>query len=213
MEDNLQHFYALLFLTAAYLLGSINFAVPVSRLLRLPDPRSYGSGNPGANNVMRSGSKAAALLTLLFDALKAFAPLFVLQHFAASWGIPAIYIPLAGLAAFLGHLYPIFFGFRGGKGVASALGVLFAIHWALALLCLLLFIVVALLWRYSSLASMSAALAAPCIYLLGGGSIWTFSGYTCTVLVLMALWLIYRHRANISRLIQGKEGKIGKKAV
>lgn len=209
----MQHFYATLFLAAAYLLGSINFAVPVSRLLRLPDPRSYGSGNPGANNVMRSGSRLAALLTLVFDALKAFIPFFILKHFAADWGIASVFIPLAGLAAFLGHLYPVFFRFKGGKGVASALGVLFAVNWVLALLCLLVFVLVVWLWRYSSLASMSAAIAAPCIYLLGGGTWWSADAFTAAVLTVMALWLIYRHKANISRLIQGKEGKIGQKAV
>lgn len=209
----MQHFYAILLLIIAYLLGSINFAVPVSKLLRLPDPRSYGSGNPGANNVMRSGSKAAALLTLFFDALKAFVPLFVLKLYASAWSIPDFYIPLAGFAAFLGHLYPIFFNFKGGKGVASALGVLFAIHWGLALLCLLCFVIVAYLWRYSSLASMTAAVVAPCIYLLAGGDWWQYNSSTFVVLVVMALWLIYRHRANIDRLIKGKEGKIGKKAV
>lgn len=209
----MQHFYATLFLTAAYLLGSVNFAVPVSRILRLPDPRTYGSGNPGANNVMRSGSKLAALLTLFFDALKAFVPFFILQHHAADWGIATAFVPLAGFAAFLGHLYPVFSRFKGGKGVASALGVLFAVHWSLALLCLLVFVLVVWLWRYSSLGSMSAAVAAPCIYLLGGGTWWSADAFTCAVLTVMALWLIYRHRENISRLIQGKEGKIGRKAI
>lgn len=208
----MHHLYGIFFVVLAYALGSINFAVPVSKMLRLPDPRTYGSGNPGANNVMRSGSKLAAFLTLFLDALKAFAVFFILKHWGQEWGIPDFYAPLAGLAAFLGHLYPVFFGFKGGKGVASALGVLFALHWALALLCLVCFICVALAWRYSSLASMTAAVAAPFIYILGGGSWWRTDSVTVAVLIVMALWLIYRHRANIERLINGTEGKIGKKA-
>ena len=146
---------------AGYLLGSLSFAVIVSRAMGLSDPRSYGSGNPGATNVLRSGSKKAAIATLLLDAFKGWLPVAALGWAAAAWALPDWLAPLAGLAAFLGHLYPVFFGFKGGKGVATAAGVILGLQPLLGLAVLLIWIAVALLTRYSSLAALIAAMLAP----------------------------------------------------
>lgn len=194
-----------------YLLGSLSFAVIVSRLMGLSDPRSYGSKNPGATNVLRSGSKKAAILTLLFDALKGWLPVWWVLHFGSAWGLGMPVAALAGLAAFLGHLYPVFFRFQGGKGVATALGVLVGVHPLLALASLLTFAIVVFFSRYVSLASIAAAVFAPAYYLFGDGVAWQASGAAVACLVVMGVLLVWRHRDNINRLFAGSESKLGSK--
>lgn len=186
-----------------YLVGSLSFAVIVSRLFGLADPRSYGSGNPGATNVLRSGHKGAAVLTLLFDALKAYVPVML----ARWWGLDPLVIMLVGLGAFIGHLWPVFFKFEGGKGVATAAGALLAYDPAMGGLSLAVWLLMAVVFRYSSLASLSAALAAPVIQ-------WALHGpgpYVWGIIVMSAL-LIWRHEANIRKLLAGQESKIGQKS-
>lgn len=188
---------------ASYLVGSLSFAVIVSRLFGLADPRTYGSGNPGATNVLRSGNKAAAVLTLLFDAVKGYVPVIVALHLGLSQQVVAA----AGLGAFLGHLWPVFFKFEGGKGVATAAGVLLGFAGALGGLVLLVWIAVAAIFRYSSLAALTASLAAPVIQIyLQGVNI------TTAVVVIMSALLIWRHEANIRKLLAGQESKLGQKA-
>ena len=203
---------SLLATLAAYLLGSLSFAVIVSRVAGLADPRSYGSGNPGATNVLRSGNKAAAIATLVFDALKGWLPVVLVRAFGEPWGLGAGTVALVGLAAFVGHLYPVFFGFKGGKGVATAAGVLFGISGWLGLATLLVFALVVALSRYVSLASMAAALAAPAVYVLGDGALWSMARPIVLALIVMGLLLIWRHRANLERLLTGTESKLGAKA-
>jgi glycerol-3-phosphate acyltransferase PlsY len=183
----------------AYLLGSISFAIVVSKLMRLPDPRSYGSKNPGATNVLRTGKKVAAVLTLAGDAGKGWAAVW----FAAQLGGD---VPAAGLAVFFGHLYPVFHRFKGGKGVATAAGVLFGFNLWLGLATLATWIVIAFFFRYSSLASLVAALFAP-LYA------WWLFGWSAIlpVVVAIALVLVWRHRANIARLAAGTESRLGRK--
>lgn len=192
-----------LVLAGAYLLGSLSFAVIVSRAMGLADPRSYGSGNPGATNVLRSGSRRAAIATLLLDALKGVAAVMLARLLAPGLGAGATFVACAGVAAFLGHLYPVFFRFRGGKGVATAAGVLLAAEPRLGLACLAAWIIVAALTRYSSLAALAAAALAPLIDVLG----WGPSGRTAALATLSAL-LAWRHRENIRRLLAGTESKI-----
>ncbi len=194
-----------------YLLGSLSFAVIVSRLMGLSDPRSYGSKNPGATNVLRSGNKQAAVLTLLFDALKGWLPVWAVLHFGNAWGLGASVAALAGLAAFLGHLYPVFFRFQGGKGVATAVGVLVGVNPLLALASLATFGIVLFFSRFVSLASMVAAVFAPAYFLLGDGVAWQASAAEVLSLALMGLLLIWRHRENINRLLAGTESKLGSK--
>jgi glycerol-3-phosphate acyltransferase PlsY len=194
---------ALLGAVIAYLIGSLSFAVIVSRLFGLADPRSYGSGNPGATNVLRSGNKAAAVLTLIFDALKGYIPVVI----AVRLGLDNLTVTAIGLGAFLGHLWPIFFKFEGGKGVATAAGVLLGFAPALGGLVLLLWIAMAVVFRYSSLAALTASVAAPVIQFFG----WGFSALTVGVIV-MSLLLIWRHEANIRKLLAGQESKLGQKA-
>ncbi len=187
----------------SYLVGSLSFAVIVSRLFGLSDPRTYGSGNPGATNVLRSGHKGAAVLTLLFDALKGFVPVAIAHHM----GMTETAVTLIGLAAFLGHLWPIFFRFEGGKGVATAAGVLLAFNATLGGLVLAVWLLMAVVFRYSSLAALTASLAAPVIQwqLMGAGPM------TIGVAIMSAL-LIWRHAANIQKLLAGQESKLGQKA-
>ncbi|MDE1998589.1 MAG: glycerol-3-phosphate 1-O-acyltransferase PlsY [Burkholderiales bacterium] len=186
-----------------YLVGSLSFAVIVSRLFGLADPRSYGSGNPGATNVLRSGNKAAAILTLVFDAIKGYVPVIV----AKQMGLPDMVVAAAGLGAFLGHLWPVFFKFEGGKGVATAAGVLLGFSGALGGSVLLVWIAMAVIFRYSSLAALTAAIAAPLIQLY----FWGASVITISV-VVMSVLLIWRHEANIRKLLAGQESKLGQKA-
>ena len=191
---------------AAYLVGSLSFAVIVSRAMGLGDPRSYGSGNPGATNVLRSGNKMAALLTLLLDAFKGAVPVLLVRGFGERFGLGEGSVALVGLAAFLGHLWPVFFGFVGGKGVATALGVLLALNPLLGLATLATWLIVAYFFRYSSLAALVAALFAPFYQWLIWGA-----GPMVLVMVAMGLLLIARHRGNIRKLLAGTESRIGQK--
>lgn len=193
-------------LIAAYLLGSLSFAVIVSRLFGLSDPRTYGSKNPGATNVLRSGNKAAAVLTLIFDALKGWLPAWLSARHGASFGWPVYAAIAIGGASFLGHLWPIFFRFEGGKGVATAAGVLLGLDPWLGLSCGLVWLVMAMVFRYSSLASLGAALAAPAL------AIWLFGSLPVAAgTAIMSALLVWRHAANISKLLAGTESKIGQK--
>lgn len=187
-------------LIAAYLLGSIPFAIVTSKLFGLEDPRRYGSGNPGATNVLRSGNKGAAALTLLGDCLKGWLAVWA----ASQLGFGPLEAALAGLAAFLGHVFTIFLRFNGGKGVATALGVLAGVDGQIAIMCALVWLAVAFTTRYSSAAALSAAAAAPL-----GGLIFLGPQPSVLVLLVMAALLIWRHAANIKRLMAGTEGKIG----
>ena len=196
---------------AAYLIGSLSFAVLVSRSMGLADPRSYGSGNPGATNVLRSGSKKAAIATLVLDAAKGWLPVFLVRVFGPAHGLGETAVALAGLAAFLGHLYPVFFRFQGGKGVATALGVLLGVAPLLGLATALTWLIVAVFFRYSSLASLVAAVFAPFFAVLGGGVAWPHSTAVALAIAVMALLLVWRHRLNIQRLLAGKESRLGRK--
>ena len=191
----------------AYLLGSLSFAVLISRTMGLADPRSYGSGNPGATNVLRSGNKAAAALTLLFDALKGLVPVLLVRLYGARWGLDDDVAAFVGLAAFVGHLWPVFFRFQGGKGVATAAGVLLALNPLLGAATLATWLLVALVFRYSSLASLAAAAAAPFYQAL----IWGVEPGIVAI-VGMSLLLVWRHEANIRKLLAGTESRIGQKA-
>ena len=195
----------------AYLLGSLSFAVIVSRVMGLNDPRSYGSKNPGATNVLRSGSKPAAVLTLLLDGVKGWLPVALVVCFGKSYGLGGGSVALVGLAAFLGHLYPVFFGFKGGKGVATAAGVLLGINGWLGLAVLLTWLFMAVVFRYSSLAALTAALSAPAYYVLGDLLIGSPDRWIASTVLVMSALLIWRHRENIKRLVQGQESKLGAK--
>ncbi|MBF5006398.1 glycerol-3-phosphate 1-O-acyltransferase PlsY [Diaphorobacter caeni] len=196
---------------AAYLIGSLSFAVIVSRVMGLNDPRTYGSGNPGATNVLRSGSKPAAILTLLLDAVKGWLPVVLVRWFGQPYGLEEGTIAAVGLAAFLGHLWPVFFKFKGGKGVATAAGVLIGISGWLGLATLASWLIIAVFFRYSSLASLVAAVFAPFFYVLGGGVAWTMDPRIGVAIAIMSGLLVYRHKENITRLLAGKESKIGSK--
>lgn len=202
---------AVLATLAAYLIGSLSFAVIVSRAMGLADPRSYGSGNPGATNVLRSGSKAAAIVTLLLDAAKGWLPVMLVKWLGPDHGLGEGTQALAGVAAFLGHLWPVFFRFQGGKGVATAAGVLLAFEPWLGVAALATWLIIAIFFRYSSLASIVAAVFAPAYYLLGDGVGWTASGAKALAMGAMGLLLIYRHRENIRRLLAGTESRLGSK--
>ncbi|NBW77971.1 MAG: glycerol-3-phosphate 1-O-acyltransferase PlsY [Betaproteobacteria bacterium] len=204
-------FWALLAGVMAYALGSVSFAVLVSKVMGLNDPRTYGSKNPGATNVLRSGSKAAAITTLLLDAAKGGVPLVLIRMYGAPWGLESEALALVALGAFLGHLFPLYFRFHGGKGVATALGVLLGLDGVLGLATLATWLIVAFFLRYSSLAALVAALFAPIYYLLGDGIAWRADMPVFTALCVMSMLLIARHRANISRLINGTESRIGQK--
>jgi acyl phosphate:glycerol-3-phosphate acyltransferase len=196
---------------AAYLIGSLSFAVIVSRFMGLNDPRSYGSKNPGATNVLRSGNKFAAVATLLLDAIKGWLPMALVQWQGAAYGLGDGALAAVGLAAFLGHLFPVFFSFKGGKGVATAAGVLFGVHWLLGLACMGTWALVAYVSRYSSLSALSCAMLAPLYYVLGDRGLWYVDRSVLLMLVVMGALLIYRHKENISKLLQGKESKLGAK--
>jgi glycerol-3-phosphate acyltransferase PlsY len=190
----------IVFVIAAYLLGSVSFAVITSKLFNLPDPRSYGSGNPGATNVLRTGKKAAAALTLFGDAAKGWLAVFLAIQFELS----AMQVALIALAVFVGHLFPVFLKFKGGKGVATALGVLLALSAWMGLAVLATWLLMALAFRYSSLAALTAAVGAP-IYaiLLGLPQEWVLASG------VLALLLFWRHKGNIQKLLAGTESKIG----
>ena len=192
---------------AAYLIGSLSFAVIVSRVMGLSDPRSYGSKNPGATNVLRSGNRKAAILTLLFDALKGYVPVLLAVQLGPRVGLGDNTAAFVGLAAFLGHLWPVFFRFQGGKGVATAAGVLLALNLPLGGLVLMTWLVVAYLSRYSSLAAIVAALCAPLYQLM----LWD-GGLQALPIAVMSLLLVWRHAGNIQKLMTGTESRIGQKA-
>ena len=189
--------YPLLAAIAAYLIGSLSFAVIVSRVMGLNDPRTYGSKNPGATNVLRSGSKAAAVVTLLLDAAKGWLPVALVRWFGEPYGLGDGTVALVALGAFLGHLYPVFFRFQGGKGVATALGVLVGIDWLLGLATAATWLIIAFFFRYSSLASLAAALFAPVYYLMAGGVAWYMDKRILAAISVMAMLLFWRHRENI----------------
>ncbi len=197
----------LLVALAAYLVGSLSFAVIVSRFMGLGDPRTYGSGNPGATNVLRTGNKKAAILTLLLDALKGYLPVALVVHFGERYGLGTGTVALVAVAAFLGHLWPLFFRFQGGKGVATAAGALLAIDPLLGGATLLTWVIVAAFFRYSSLASLVAAAFAPFWELLTEGP-----GPIALAVAVMGLLLVWRHAGNIRKLLAGKESRIGQKA-
>jgi acyl phosphate:glycerol-3-phosphate acyltransferase len=203
----MQALYPIVATLAAYLIGSLSFAVIVSRAMGLADPRSYGSGNPGATNVLRSGNKAAAVLTLLLDALKGYLPVLLVQLYGPAYGMGEGTVAAVGLAAFIGHLWPVFFKFEGGKGVATAAGVLLGLNPWLGLATLATWIIIAAFFRYSSLASIIAAVFAPLYQLLIWGE-----GWIAMSIVVMSLLLIWRHGANIRKLLAGTESKLGHKA-
>ena len=193
----------------AYLLGSLSFAVIVSRLSGLNDPRSYGSKNPGATNVLRSGNKAAAVATLLLDGLKGWLPVVLVKWFGADYGLGDGTVAAVALAAFIGHLFPVFFQFKGGKGVATAAGILLGVNWVLGVATLATFAIVVFFSRYVSLASIAAAVFAPFFYLLGDRSAWNVDTTIVLALVGIGALLVFRHGENISKLIKGTESRLG----
>ena len=207
----LSPFFPALATVAAYLIGSLSFAVIVSHAMGLNDPRSYGSKNPGATNVLRSGNKLAAVLTLLLDAFKGWLPVAVVQTWGAEYGLDAGAVALVGLAAFLGHLYPVFFRFVGGKGVATAMGVVLAVNPVLGLATGVTWLLIAYFFRYSSLAALVAAVFVPVYYLMADGVFWRADNRIALALVVVSGLLIWRHAENLSRLVKGTESKIGKK--
>ncbi len=207
----MDHLYPALAAIAAYLLGSLAFAVIVSRAMGLSDPRTFGSKNPGATNVLRSGSKAAAIVTLLLDACKGLVPVLLVRLYGKRWGLEDGTVALVALGAFLGHLYPVFFRFQGGKGVATFIGAVFGIHWLLGVATGLTWLIIAFFFRYSSLASLVAAVFAPVYFLLGDRIQWYAETPVVLALFAMAALLAWRHRENIKRLLAGKESRLGAK--
>ena len=197
---------AVLFIIAAYLLGSVSFAIVVSKLFRLDDPRTYGSQNPGATNVLRTGNKAAAALTLLGDCLKGWVAVALAILLNQTYSLGDAFIAGVAFAVFAGHLWPVFFRFHGGKGVATALGVLLGLNPLLGLATLATWLIIARAFRYSSLAALAAAIFAPFYYALLFGV-----REQLLAVVIMSALLIYRHRSNIANLLSGKESRIGQK--
>jgi len=196
---------SLLFVVAAYLIGSVSFAVVVSKLFALPDPHSYGSGNPGATNVLRTGNKAAAALTLVGDGVKGWLAVFLARQFAGDAGVEPWVLAAVALAVFLGHLFPVFHRFQGGKGVATAAGILFGLNLWLALATLAVWLVVAAISKISSVGALVAAVATPflAMYFVGtNAQAWVFFP--------IAALLVWRHKANIQKLLQGRESTIGR---
>ena len=192
-------------LVAAYLIGSISFAVVSSKAFRLPDPKSYGSGNPGATNVLRTGNKAAALVTLIGDGAKGWLAVWLAQTFGPALGAADWVVPLTAIAVFLGHVFPVFHGFEGGKGVATGAGIVLALHWPLGLALAALWAVMAFGFKISSLAALTAAVLMPI------GAFWVFGNtLTAWAMVPIALLLIWRHKSNIRQLLDGRERSIGR---
>jgi glycerol-3-phosphate acyltransferase PlsY len=196
----------LIAVAGAYLIGSISFAVVISKAMRLDDPRTYGSKNPGATNVLRSGNKTAAILTLLGDALKGWFAVWLVIQFSNRYQLGEEVVALGAIAVFLGHLFPVFFKFKGGKGVATAAGVLFALSWVLGLATVATWVIIAFFFRYSSLAALAAAIFAPFyeFFMFGSGPI-------SIAVVVMSILLIWRHAGNIAKLMAGKESRLGQK--
>ncbi|MGA8391620.1 MAG: glycerol-3-phosphate 1-O-acyltransferase PlsY [Burkholderiaceae bacterium] len=207
----MESYYPALAALAAYLIGSLSFAVIVSRVMGLKDPRSFGSKNPGATNVLRSGSKPAAVITLLLDGAKGWLPVVLVKWYGAKYGLGDATVALVGVAAFMGHLYPVFFKFAGGKGVATALGVLLGINVWLGLATALTWLIIAFFFRYSSLASLVAVAFAPAYYVFGDRIAWYADKSITLALLVIGLFLAWRHRENINRLVAGTESKLGAK--
>ncbi len=203
--------YVVMWLALAYALGSVSFAIVVSRVMGLDDPRTYGSQNPGATNVLRTGNKRAAALTLLLDALKGWLPVWAVQAWMPEQAPPAFLVAGVALAAFVGHVWPVFFRFQGGKGVATAAGVLFGVHPVLGLATAVTWLIVAVFFRYSSLAALCAAVFAPFYFALGQGLVWSPNVILLGGLVIMSAILIQRHTDNLRRLLRGEETRIGQK--
>lgn len=196
---------ALAFVIAAYLIGSVSFAVVTSRCFGLPDPHSYGSGNPGATNVLRTGNRMAAALTLIGDGAKGWLAVFLAQTFAASFGAADWTVPAVALAVFVGHLFPVFHQFKGGKGMATAAGIVFALHWPLGLALGSLWLIMAFGFKISSVAALTTAAILPfgAFYFFGNTA-------TAWVMLAIALLLFWRHKANIAQLLEGRERTIGR---
>ena len=201
----------LLVVFGSYLIGSLSFAVIVSRLMGLDDPRTYGSQNPGATNVLRSGNRQAAMYTLALDALKGYVPVLLVKLLGTSFGWDERVLALVAISAFIGHLWPIFFGFKGGKGVATAAGVIFGIEPVLGFATLATWGIVAYFFRYSSLAAIAASLFAPLYYLFGNQVAWTTGEPQLIALIAISALLLMRHQDNITRLVLGQESKIGER--
>lgn len=204
----MDYLYSTAAVLLAYLVGSLSFAVIVSRVMGLKDPRSYGSNNPGATNVLRSGNKKAAVATLLLDGLKGWLPVVLVKWFGKDYGLEDGTMAAVAFAAFLGHLYPVFFRFQGGKGVATAAGALLGIEWLLGLATLATWVIVAYFTRYSSVASMASAAFAPLFYLLGDRGPWYTERSAVVAIFMIGLLLVIRHRENINKLVSGKESKL-----
>ncbi len=194
-----------------YLFGSLSFAVIVSRVMGLDDPRTYGSQNPGATNVLRSGNKKAALATLLFDALKGYFPVLLVKWYGPAFGLDDEAVAVVAMAAVVGHLWPVFFRFQGGKGVATAAGILFAVEPVLGAMVMGTWLLVAFVTRYSSLAALMASVLSPGYYLFGNDVLWQTSAAELLSVMVMSLLLLWRHKENIGRLLRGEESKIGAK--
>lgn len=195
---------ALLLVAGAYLIGSVSFAVVTSRAFELPDPHEYGSKNPGATNVLRTGHRLAALLTLLGDGAKGFLAVFAVRELAPLLGAPDWVVPIAAIAVFLGHLYPLFHRFRGGKGVATAAGIVLALHWPLGVVLIAVWLIIAFGFRISSLAALTTAVLLPLGLLYSNGP-----GLDFVVGIVLAALLFWRHRSNIRSLMSGRERTIG----
>ncbi|MEP7064315.1 MAG: glycerol-3-phosphate 1-O-acyltransferase PlsY [Betaproteobacteria bacterium] len=193
-----------LLVVAAYLIGSVSFAMVVSRAFGLPDPHQYGSGNPGATNVLRTGNRKAAVLTMVGDGLKGYVVVLVAQHLAPLLALPAWAVPAAAIAVFIGHLFPVYFGFRGGKGVATAAGIVFAFYWPLGLVLTLVWLVMAFGFKISSLAALVTATLMPLGMFYRFGA--TLETWACVAIALLLFW---RHRDNIRKLVRGDERAIG----
>lgn len=199
---------AFAFIIASYLIGSLSFAVIVSKVMGMADPRSYGSGNPGATNVLRSGKKLAAALTLIGDGAKGWVAVFLTASLGANYGLGQQEIALSALAVLVGHMWPVFFGFKGGKGVATAVGVLFGFSGWLALACIATWLFMALVVKISSLSALTAAVLAPVFAFFIIGPQGPYFG-TC---LIIAILVVHRHKSNLINLLTGQEGKIGEKA-
>ena len=194
------------FIILAYLLGSVSFAVVASWIFRLPDPRTFGSMNPGATNVLRSGNKAAAIFTLFGDSGKGWVAVVLAQHFAPVWGLDNKVIAAVALLVFLGHIWPVFLRFKGGRGVATAIGVVLGLNLWPGILAVITWIIVAIIWRFSSLSALVAAILTPVYaWIFLGSSLSTFVIFTISLLV------IWRHKSNIANLLAGKETRIGER--
>ncbi len=200
-----------LLVLGGYLVGSLSFAVIVSRVMGLDDPRTYGSQNPGATNVLRSGNKKAAIATLLFDALKGYFPVLLVKLYGPDFGLDDRAVALVATSAFMGHLWPVFFAFKGGKGVATAAGILFGVEPLLGAAVMGTWLIVAFFFRYSSLAALAASLFAPAYYLFGNQIAWQTSDAELLAVMVMSALLLMRHKDNIQRLVSGQESKIGAK--